>query len=296
MTPLTCDATRDLLQAYHDEELPVEDQIAVSTHIGWCRDCRGNLEDLQELGTLIKTGVRTRSAYSAEEDLAFHRGVVARLNAEDSMTLTTRMRDVFDDMRLVYAGLGATAAAITCFLMMLNMMRFVTEDHRPDSLAARVNSIASLAAVRGVPAVQLPAVVDARQLTPSGGGATFAADFEDDLIFDNIDAEFVINAVISREGKVENVELVRVDNGQPVERGTKEAAAFEKMMGAVAQTRYTPASVGGLPVAVNKVWLVAHTTVHGSKDPRPLGEKGQRPGAKKRLTAAPVQRLRPPVA
>ena len=40
------------------------------------------------------------------------------------------------------------------------------------------------------------------------------------------------------------------------------------MLGAMSQARFEPARVAGLPVAVNMVWLVAHTTVRGTKAPK----------------------------
>jgi hypothetical protein len=76
---------------------------------------------------------------------------------------------------------------------------------------------------------------------------------------------------------------VHASSGTPVAAGTEEAKALQKWMGAVARGRYKPARVDGLPVAVNKVWLVAHTTV------RPLpGAPLDRPisiAAKKRVTS-----------
>jgi hypothetical protein len=39
------------------------------------------------------------------------------------------------------------------------------------------------------------------------------------------------------------------------------------MLGAMAQARFEPARVAGLPIAVNMVWLVTHTTVRGTTLP-----------------------------
>ena len=36
-------------------------------------------------------------------------------------------------------------------------------------------------------------------------------------------------------------------------------------MGEVSRTKFEPARVDGLPVAMNMVWLVPHTTVHTGK-------------------------------
>ena len=42
MKALTCAATRRRLDAFHDGELPIADQIAVSAHLDWCDELRGD--------------------------------------------------------------------------------------------------------------------------------------------------------------------------------------------------------------------------------------------------------------
>jgi hypothetical protein len=192
---------------------------------------------------------------------------------------------VFDDMRLVYAGLGATVAAVACLLMMLNMLRFAREDQRPQSLAAIVSALASAGTQLPTPQ-PAPSIVDARPLfVPSLNGATFAADSDADIVLDNVDAEYVLAGIVTREGRVANLELVHASSGQTVPKGTVEAHAFQRLMGAVSQARYEPARVDGLPVAVNKVWLVPHTTVHGRKEARAEIDSTPVPGSKRRLTS-----------
>ena len=73
--------------------------------------------------------------------------MVNRIKAERERSVLARMRDMFDDMHLVYAGLGAAAATIACVVIMLSMMRFATSE-RPDSLAAIVNFLATPARTR----------------------------------------------------------------------------------------------------------------------------------------------------
>ena len=45
MTGLTCMAVRQRLAAFHDDELPVQEQIAVQGHLYDCRACRDELHD-----------------------------------------------------------------------------------------------------------------------------------------------------------------------------------------------------------------------------------------------------------
>ncbi|MBM3769696.1 MAG: hypothetical protein FJW27_00100 [Acidimicrobiia bacterium] len=44
----------------------------------------------------------------------------------------------------------------------------------------------------------------------------------------------------------------------------EEARGVANLLDAVSRARFEPASVAGLPVAVNMVWMVAHTTVRGT--------------------------------
>lgn len=284
MKRLACSAASRRLQAFYDGELPIGDRIAVDAHLEQCEACTSALAELQVLRSVVRSTRRERLMFSDEDDRSFRRSVVSRLKAEQSLSLSSRIPDMFEDMRLVYAGLGATVAAVTCVLMMLNVMRSVTEDRQPNSLAAIVKHMASAEANQRLlmpNASSRPVVEAATLLLPRSSGATFAADSDADVILHGVDAEFALTGVVTSEGRVANLELVHASNGQPVAPGTDEARALQKLMGAVARNRYAPARVDGLPVAVNKVWLVAHTTVHGSKNPhdRPVSI-----AAKKRVT------------
>ena len=46
MKVLSCAAARRRLQAYHDDELPVGQQIEVDAHLETCEDCAAALEEL----------------------------------------------------------------------------------------------------------------------------------------------------------------------------------------------------------------------------------------------------------
>jgi len=280
MKTLTCKATRRRLQAHHDAELSVREQIAVSAHLDWCEECASEFDELQSLRVGLRLAMRERVAV-ADEFPGFQENIVGLLKAEEGVSLTSRIQGMFEDMRLVYAGLGASMAAIACVLLMLNMMRFVKEDQRPDSLAAIMRVLASSEASQAaVSQVVMPAMIDAQLLISRSQGTTFAADSDADVELQDVDAEFALDGVVSREGRVTSLQLVHASSGQPVGPGTEEARALQKWIGAVARTRYEPARLDGLPVAVNKRWLIAHTTVHGSKTfERPISV-----AAKKRVT------------
>jgi hypothetical protein len=108
---------------------------------------------------------------------------------------------------------------------------------------------------------QNPVVVDARMLMPR------VLDGYDTPTAPADDAAFTLSAVVTREGRLVNLEL-HPEAGQTPKAGSSEARAVETMLGAMSQARFEPARVAGLPIAVNMVWLVAHTTVRGTEAPK----------------------------
>ena len=67
---------------------------------------------------------------------------------------------------------------------------------------------------------------------------------------------------MTREGRIENLELLHANRRTA---GPDDAKLVEGLLDAVARARFEPARVAGLPVAVNMVWMFAHTTVRGNK-------------------------------
>jgi len=247
MKVITCAAARRKLQAYHDRELAVGDEIAVASHLEWCSECAETFADLRRVSAALRTIAPGRQALSREEAAGFTAAVVSRMDAERDQSFLVRIRDMFDDMHLVYAGLGATAATLVCIIIMLGMMRFATRE-RPDSLAAIVNILAN-------PGSNLnPVAIDARVQMPRAlDGALSSSSLAPE------DAVFALAAVVTREGTISNLELLRTSGRQ----GAADAKAEDALMDAMSRARFEPAQMAGLPVAVNMVWVVAHTTVRG---------------------------------
>src|SRR5262249_19539738 len=114
MKPLTCTATRRRLQAFHDNELDVTNQIGVASHLEWCDACAASLRDLQTIrSTLVGLAPRA-AALTHEEAAAFNRAILGRLKVEHDVSFFVRARAVFDDLHFVYAGAGAALAAVFC--------------------------------------------------------------------------------------------------------------------------------------------------------------------------------------
>ncbi|MEO8075500.1 MAG: hypothetical protein ABI818_04170, partial [Acidobacteriota bacterium] len=68
------------------------------------------------------------------------------------------------------------------------------------------------------------------------------------------DAVMSLSAVVTREGRVSGLELLGNNHDIPRAMAVVEA---------LSRGRLEPAELDGSPVAVNLVWLVAHTTVKG---------------------------------
>lgn len=264
MKVLTCAATRRRLDAYHDEELSLSEQISVSSHLEWCDDCAESLDELRQLRDTLRRAMPGRVALSVEEDLSLQATVVNRIKAEERLSFGAWLQEAFADMHLVYAGLSAVAAAIACLAVTLGMMRFATNE-RPDSTAAMVRVFATpgsnLYPVSAGPRVRMPRALDEPiWATPA-----------------DIDAHYTLSAIVTREGRVGSLEILNSTGGRWKPSAGAEAKAVEDLLGTVSRARFEPASIliepssmTGLPVAVNVVWIVAHTTVRATKDPLQL--------------------------
>jgi hypothetical protein len=268
MKALTCGAARRRLDAYHDEELSLSDQIAVSSHLEWCDDCAAALDDLRQVRDLLRKSMPGRIALSnlsAEDDLNLQATVIDRLKAEERLSFAVWVQDAFTDMHFVYAGLSAVAAALACVAITLSMMR-VAFNELPDSTAAMVRTFgtpgSNLNPVSVSPRLRMPRALDEPVwVTP--------------VVVD--DTYFTLSAVVTREGRVGNLEVLNSNGGRWIPTDRNEAKAVEDLIGVVSRARFEPASMvlepasmAGLPVAVNMVWIVAHTTVRATQDPLAL--------------------------
>lgn len=254
MKVLSCGAARRHLQGYHDDELSVGQQIEVDAHLETCEDCTLALEELNLLRSTLRAATPGRVGLTADEHDGFHASVVNRVGAEQRMSISVRLRSMFEDMHFVYAGLGAAGATVSCIAIMLSMMNF--------------------AALTNPGFNQNPVVVDARMLMPRALDG-----FDVPTVAGGDDGAITLSAVVTREGRLVDLELHPEDGQTPV-AGSSEARAVQTMLGAMSQARFEPARVsGGLPIAVNMVWLFTHTTVRGTEAPKVLPAA---PAAKKR--------------
>jgi len=159
-------------------------------------------------------------------------------------------------MHLVYAGLGAAVATAVCVVIMLGMMRFATTD-RPDSLAAVMNVLATpLECESGND------ITDA-----SGCRARWAERFARANEWDEQEAVFALEAMLTRQGRLADLDVLRRATRHHRRATAEELDVIEELLDVVSRSRLDPALTSRLP---NAIWLLEQTTVHASQQPAPL--------------------------
>ncbi|HEY2150241.1 MAG TPA: zf-HC2 domain-containing protein [Vicinamibacterales bacterium] len=259
MKAASCATIRRRLQAFHDDELPIADQIAVVAHVKDCASCAADLADLNDVSGALQGLVAQRLALTHEEAAVFNTTVVSRLTAENGASLMTHVRELFDDMHVVYAALGAAGAAIACVTIMLGMMRFATAE-RPDSLAAIVNVLATpLECESGNEAGDV-----------SGCRARWEERWTERFQRANESAEqdavFTLEAVVTHQGHLANLGVLKSARHR---HATDQVKLIEGLLEVVARARLDYPAVSQAPATSSMLWLVERATVRASKQPAP---------------------------
>ena len=254
MRPLTCEAAERQLPAFHDGELSMQVQIEVQSHLDMCDACADALSDMQCIGGALRTAARGHDLLSHEEATRFVADIVSRHWAEDGASMLARVREMFDDMHLVYAGVGAAAASVACAVIVLGMMQFAQSGHRNTSPAASLAALMTLAATPETSAnyIAIDAASHAR------GEARFQAASETAAE----DAVFALASVVTKQGRLVN--LARLKTGHKSTRA--EAKAIEDLLETVTRTRIETGWNDGAPRAGDgMVWFVTRETVRATK-------------------------------
>jgi hypothetical protein len=245
MTLLTCAAVGRRLEAFHDQELPVGEMIAVEGHIHGCPPCAKELREFRSLGDQL----RAAAAPAPSDDwTGLQPGVISRMRAEEHESLPARANRMFEDMHLVWIGLASTAATFLCGAIVLSMLQFASPE-RKDSLAAVIAVISAPLGSDLNPA-RLDGFISAPSTVPGDDviQATLAGTTQ------NGEMVLPLSMIVTREGRVSDVAVLTNDHGDH---------DFAHVIDAISRTRLQPAQAGGAPVAVSLVWLLAHTTVKG---------------------------------
>jgi hypothetical protein len=253
---LGCEHAREMLQAFIDGELPVEEQVAVEAHLRWCRTCMAHIEDLRVIGDSIRlaaTGVR--SEVQQRELALLQADVLSRVRAEEAQSFAAQLRSLFDDRHLLWAGLGATMALVVCMFGTMSVLHAASVE-RPDSFAGVLESLANPGSDRN------PMLLDGRLIqAPRAVDDTASLDqlTEDEAVF-------ALAAVVTREGRISNYTVLPSDADEPRFHAAARQRHVTSVLDKFARSRFIPAEQGvaRAPVAVNMVWLLARTTVYGT--------------------------------
>lgn len=244
MTLLTCAAVRRRLQAFHDRELPVAEQIAIESHLHDCPPCTRDLREVQQVGDLLRLAA---APGPADDWTGLQPGVISRMRAEEHESWPARTARAFDDLHLVWIAVASTAATFVCAASVLSMLHFASPE-RGDSLAAMITVMAAPSGSDLNPArldryIRVPSVPE--------NGVVYAT--LENRIVDERDLMVAMSAVVTREGKLSGLSVLN--------KAAHDGTDVTDLVNALSESRLEPAQYGDTPVAVNLVWLLAQTTV-----------------------------------
>lgn len=271
-----CEYAREHLDGFVDSELSVDEQVAVESHLRWCRTCAARVEDLQLIGHSIRLGSLAPRGDGEEAETISHvqASVLIRVRAEEEMSFASRFRDMFTDMRLLWPALGATSAVTVGLALALSVLHSTTLE-RPESLATMLETLSDPGGERNPLMPGNTARYDRLFLkyvdSDRAGGISMPRALDDGTVFESIpeqDATFAVAAVVSRDGRIANYELLNSErSGQARNMHPNDV---EMLDAAVRQSRFAPAQTPvGRAVAVNMVWLIVMTTVQ-TPEPRAI--------------------------
>jgi hypothetical protein len=272
-----CEYAREHLDAFVDGELAVAEQVAVESHLRWCRTCAARVEDVRLIGDSIRVGSPAQSL-AIDETRAVsdvHDSVLMRLRTEREFSFGARIRDLFIDTRLLWPALGAMVAVLSCVGVAGSLLQMASRE-RPESLKTMIETLSHPGTesnpLRPGNTARYDAVFDKYiDSNRSGGISIPRVVFDDDAMFDELSSEeamFAVAAVVTRDGRVANYELLSSER-----TGFPEKAVLANELAAVGdvvrQSRFAPAQTSlGRTVAVNMVWLMVATTVKTPPPPK----------------------------
>ncbi len=242
-----CAVYRDRLEALHDDELTLDEQLAVRAHVEHCASCAYELHGLEQLRDAFHDVPAMTGGRSVTPPDSFTGHLLEQVRVERQLSWYTWLAGVFDDMHLVWPALGATVAVLVCLMASAGVMQ-ATAVQRLDSLAGVIDVLAR-------PGSNLnPARIDEFTMVPRRHASS-------DWPLASEDAVLALSAVVTREGRIQRIEMLAAEQARALKVKPEVVLA---MIEAASRAQFEPARAGGAPVAVSMVWLLAHTTVVGS--------------------------------
>jgi hypothetical protein len=244
MHEYSCTYVRDRLEAFHDGELTIDERVALQSHLGECGACSVASTELAAIGATLRDLASQATDDLPVERLQISAHVLERLRVEEQFSIRAQLIDWFQDMHLVWAGLGATVATMICIAGSASVLHAANQE-RPNSMARVISVLASPGSNDN------PLRLNYEMSAPR---AVMDAAIE----MSEEDVEYALSAVVSREGRVQGVEMI---NQRPTNN-----AEINAMLNEAYRMKFAPATARGDAVAVSMVWLVANTTVKGRHD------------------------------
>ena len=238
-----CVDVRDRLEAFHDGELSIDERIAIQQHLGACGTCNAAAGELAELGSTLRDLAAGVATHDPVETLRISAHVIERLKVEESFSMRAQITEWFQDMHLVWAGIGASVATAICIVGSASVLHAANQE-RPNSMARAIAVLASPGSNDN------PLRLNYEMMAPRAVNDAAIEMSEED-------AEYALSAVVSREGDVQGVEMIN----QPAD-----GPGVNAMLNEAYRMKFAPAIARGDAVAVSMVWLVANTTVKGRHD------------------------------
>lgn len=248
----SCPAVRRRLAEYHDGELTIEQRVVIQEHLRACPACDAEAEGLGAISMALRAAAAQQSHTTDSSRLdGLAAGVVSRFRAEREESIAGTVHRMFEDLHLVWAALGATAATFACLAIIVGIFYF-SRAERPDSLAALIHALSNPGTNANPMQVDDQTVLPRQELPQNDRLAAMPQLTTDE--------EIMLDTTITREGRVASLQLMNPE-GPTGKREAGDWKAVGEALDSVAQARFEPARVGGEPVAVKVFWYLTHTTV-----------------------------------
>jgi Putative zinc-finger len=250
MHVLPCEQVREDLTAYCDGELSIDEQVGIENHLQECIACRLEATSIAELGDALRVMAGSVPRDTTSDHGRITASVLDRVRVERQFSIGAQVRDLFQDMHLVWAGLGASAAMAICIFASAGVLQAASHNEKPESLAGIISTLANQG-------------TNDNPLRLAGSMLAPRALLDTPMPTTAEDVEWALSAVVTREGRIQNLEVLAAEQARALQVKPEVVLA---MLNAASRARFEPAISGGIPVAVNVVWLVTSTTVKGRED------------------------------
>ena len=232
---------RERLEACYDGESSIDERIAIQKHLGECVACSLAAEELVTVGASLREFAAMTADRVSDEPSRVSARVLERIRVEEQFSIKAQMMTLFQDMHLVWAGIGATVATLICVIGSASVLHAANQQ-QPDSLAGVISILANPGSNEN------PMRLNYDMMAPRAVSASPIEMAEED-------AEYALAAVVSREGRVQGVHMINPARVSP--------ASVNAMLNEAYRMQFVPAQARGDAVAVSIVWLVTNTTVKG---------------------------------